>query len=209
MRALLVTLAMLAAALVLSACGGSNGLIPSSDANQLQADLNQVSDDVLLHDCAATVGDLGLVHSDYEALPASVDAALRANLAKGLAALDKAARKDCQSHASTGATGATAATGTTGATSATGSTSTTTSTTTTMTTTTTSSATTTTTTSSAATTATSSAATSTNESGASGPTQVPTTGAGGGAQAGGGATSSTGASAPSGIGGSGGVASGD
>jgi hypothetical protein len=213
MRALLVTIAMLATAALLSACGGSSGLIPARNAATLQDDLNNVSDYVVLKDCPQTDDALAQAENDFASLPASVNAALRANLQKGLNALESAARRNCQtSSASTSATGttgptsATAATGTTGPTSATGATAAT--STSSSTTSSTPTSTTSTTATSTATT-TSSAATTTNESGPSGPTQVPTTGAGGGAQAGGGPTAATGTTGPSGIGGSGGVASGD
>jgi hypothetical protein len=210
-KALLVTLATVATAVALSACGGSSGLIPQSDASRLQTDLNQVSDAVVLGDCDLTGTELDRTRADLDSLPQSVDASLVANLRQGLAALDTSARRDCHSQSATGPTGATSSTGPTGATSTTGqtgTTSSTSSTSSTSTSTTTSTTTATTTTTSAATT-TSSAATSTALSGASGATQAPTTGAGGGTQAGGGSTSGTGSTAPSGIGGSGGVSSGD
>jgi hypothetical protein len=220
MRAALATIAMLATAALLSSCGGGSGLIPARNAATLQTDLNNISDYVVLKDCPQTDDALAQAENDFASLPASVNAALRANLQQGLNALESAARRNCQTaSASTSATGttgptsATAATGTTGPTSATGPTAATSATTSTSTSTTSTTATTTTTTpattTATTTTSTTAATTTTNESGPSGPTQIPTTGTGGGAQAGGGTTAATGTTGPPGIGDGGGVASGN
>ena len=86
----LPVLAALAAAPVLTSCGGSSaGLIPSAAAGPLQSDFEEVVQAAEAGDgtCTGTENALLKTERDYGALPLSVDAGLRARLREGIAKL--------------------------------------------------------------------------------------------------------------------------
>ncbi len=85
-RAALVC-ALVLAATPLASCGGSNAkLIPVADAGPLQSDFETVQQDAETGNgsCAATETALLKTEQDFTALPASVDAGLRATLRQGI-----------------------------------------------------------------------------------------------------------------------------
>jgi hypothetical protein len=85
-RAPLACLLVLAVTL-LAACGGSSAkLIPVADAGPLQSDFETVQQDAETGggNCAATESALLKTEQDFAALPASVDAGLRATLRQGI-----------------------------------------------------------------------------------------------------------------------------
>ena len=84
-RGLLAGLLAVAAALLVS-CGGSSAkLIPVADAGPLQSDFETVQSDAETGNgnCATTESALLKTEQDFAALPASVDAGLRATLRQG------------------------------------------------------------------------------------------------------------------------------
>jgi hypothetical protein len=133
MKALAVAVATLATAVLISACGGSGGLIPAASAGTLRVDLARISADVVELNCTGANTDIATANNDFNSLPTSVNTALVTELQTGLTALATNALKECQGSTSstgptqTGSTGVTTATSTTGATSSTTSSSTTTS----------------------------------------------------------------------------------
>jgi hypothetical protein len=130
MRALAVAGATIATAVLITACGGSGGLIPSASAGTLRVDLARISADVVEQNCTAATTDIATANNDFNSLPTSVNTSLLTELQNGLTTLATNALKECQGATSstgptqTGSTGVTTATSTTGATSSTSSTTT-------------------------------------------------------------------------------------
>jgi hypothetical protein len=86
-RAPLLACLLALAATLLVACGGSSAkLIPVADAGPLQSDFETVQQDAETGggSCAATESALLKTEQDFAALPASVDAGLRATLRQGI-----------------------------------------------------------------------------------------------------------------------------
>jgi hypothetical protein len=127
MRALAVACATLATAVLITACGGSGGLIPLAGAGTLRVDLARISADVVEQNCTAATTDIATANNDFNSLPTSVNTSLLTELQNGLTTLATNALKECQGATSstgptqTGSTGVTTATSTTGATSSTSS----------------------------------------------------------------------------------------
>jgi hypothetical protein len=102
-RRVLLLRALLAAALgvgaaLLIACGSSGkGLIPSANATPLQSDFEEVSQAAQNGNgsCTATEAALAKTESDFNALPASIDAGLRTKLREGITNLHERALKLC------------------------------------------------------------------------------------------------------------------
>ncbi len=97
-RTLAGAVAVLLAATVLAACGSSGaGLIPAADAGPLQSDFEAVSQAAQSGNgnCLATESALGKTQQDFLALPASINAGLRARLREGIANLRKVALQMC------------------------------------------------------------------------------------------------------------------
>jgi len=202
MRALAVACSTLATTVLIAACGGSGGLIPSASAGTLRVDLARISADVVEQNCTAATTDIATANNDFNSLPTSVNTSLLTELQNGLTVLATSALKECQGATSstgptqTGSTGVTTATSTTGATSSTSSTTTSSTASSTASTTTSSTA-----TSTASTTTSSTASSTTGDSGA---TCTTTPGEGGGTPACEGATSTAGGGNGGGSGGIGG-----
>jgi hypothetical protein len=103
-----VALGLLAALLV--ACGGSGkGLIPAAAAGPLRSDFEAVAHAAESGDgsCAGTEAAIGRTEKDFYALPASVDAGLRARLKQGVENLRSRALAMCAQPAPTATTNAT------------------------------------------------------------------------------------------------------
>jgi hypothetical protein len=93
-----------AGAALLVSCGSSGvGLIPSENAGPLVADFQKVEQAALKGDgnCAPTEAALHTTEHDFAALPASVDAGLRARLQQGIAHLRAQALELCTQPLST------------------------------------------------------------------------------------------------------------
>jgi hypothetical protein len=93
-----------AGAAVLVSCGSSGaGLIPSENAGPLVADFQKVEQAALKGggNCAPTEAALRTTAHDFAALPASVDAGLRAKLQQGIAHLHQQALELCTQPLST------------------------------------------------------------------------------------------------------------
>jgi hypothetical protein len=87
-----------AGAAVLVSCGSSGvGLIPSENAGPLVADFQAVERTASKGDgnCAPTKAALGTTERDFQALPASVNAGLRAKLREGISHLQTLALELC------------------------------------------------------------------------------------------------------------------
>jgi hypothetical protein len=122
-------------AALLSACGGSSGLIPAGNAGPLRSDFEKVAEAAESGNgnCASTETAIARTERDFASLPSSVDARLRTRLSEGIEHLASQARVACRQPSG----GGTATTGTateSSTTSKTSSTSTSTTTTTTYTT---------------------------------------------------------------------------
>ncbi len=93
-----------AGAAVLVSCGSSGaGLIPSENAGPLVSDFQKVEQAALKGggNCAPTQAALRTTEHDFAALPASVDAGLRARLQQGISHLQKQALELCTEPLST------------------------------------------------------------------------------------------------------------
>jgi hypothetical protein len=93
-----------AGAAVLVSCGSAGaGLIPSENAGPLVADFQEVERAALKGggNCAPTEAALRTTEHDFAALPASVDAGLRAKLQQGISHLHKQALELCTQPLST------------------------------------------------------------------------------------------------------------
>lgn len=169
-----------AACALLVACGSSGkGLIPSTNAGPLSSDFDSVAQAVSAGDCAAMQRALDQARRDFNALPASVDSGLRANLRQGLSNLEQIAPTECARTQSQSQTSQTTSSQTSSTTTTTSS-----STTSTPTTSTTTSTTTTPTTTSSTTSSSSSTTTPTTGPSTGGGTPAPSGGGSGGAGAG-------------------------
>lgn len=95
-----------AGAVLLAACGGSGGLIPEGKAGPLRFDFEAVANAAENGhgNCSATRTALAKTRSDFEGLPASVQAKLREALSKGISHLETQALELCRQPATTGAT---------------------------------------------------------------------------------------------------------
>lgn len=97
--------AVLAAGAVLpTACGGSDGLIPEGNAGPLRTDFEAVASAAESRNCPGTRTALAKTRSDFESLPTSVQAKLRDHLSKGISHLEEQALKLCGQPATGGAT---------------------------------------------------------------------------------------------------------
>jgi hypothetical protein len=100
-------------AAVLVSCGSSGaGLIPSENAGPLVADFQEVEKAALKGsgDCSATEAALRRTESDFQALPRSVNAGLRARLHQGIVHLHGQALELCREPLSQTTTGESTAT---------------------------------------------------------------------------------------------------
>lgn len=105
-----------AGAAVLVSCGSSGaGLIPSENAGPLVADFQAVEREALKGsgNCAPTEAALRTTERDFAALPASIDAGLRAKLRQGISHLHNQALELCAQALSTTTGGTTSTTQTT------------------------------------------------------------------------------------------------
>lgn len=97
LRLLAAALCGLAAALLVSCGGSGKGLIPQADAGPLRSDFEEVAEAARAGNgsCVKTEAALGKTESDFLNLPASVDAALRDRLQKGISNLHNIALSMC------------------------------------------------------------------------------------------------------------------
>lgn len=86
-----------ALALLVGCAGSSRGLIPAGQAGPLLEDFQEVQEAAESGEgnCAPTDRALTKTQSDFQKLPASVDAGLRSTLRKGLENLSRRARELC------------------------------------------------------------------------------------------------------------------
>ncbi|HEY7891588.1 MAG TPA: hypothetical protein VIC05_05195 [Solirubrobacteraceae bacterium] len=106
----------LAAALLVSSCGGSGkGLIPLANAGPLQSDFEAVANAAREGNgnCAATSRALEQTQRDFQRLPGSVNAALRNRLSEGITNLRDRALALCEQPLATTSTPTTTTTQTT------------------------------------------------------------------------------------------------
>jgi len=97
-RVLAACLLGVGAAVAVSACGSSNAkLIPVADSEPLQSDFESVAQAAETADgnCANTEAALLKTEQDFNELPSSVDAGLRARLREGIAKLHEDALSQC------------------------------------------------------------------------------------------------------------------
>jgi hypothetical protein len=96
-RLLMAALLGLAAALLVSCGGSGKGLIPQADAGPLRSDFEAVAQAAESGNgsCTSTERALGKTERDFLALPAAVDAGLRARLRGGIANLRQRALAMC------------------------------------------------------------------------------------------------------------------
>jgi hypothetical protein len=191
MRTLRAACGVLAASVLLGACGASAGLIPQGSASLLHDDLSNIQAAFMTPDCSLAAAYIVKARADFNNLPANVEAKLATQLQRGISTLAADEHRQCHNSTSntgstgsaTGSTSTTNTTGANGATGATGSTSSTSSSTT------------------SSTSSSSTASTSTGVTGVTGPTCTSTTGGNGGTSACDGATAASGiGAAGSGIG---------
>jgi hypothetical protein len=102
-RALVAGGLVLAVSLI-AACGSQSGLLSSSQANTLLAQLQQVNADLGRHDCVAASNDLGAVASQIQNLPDSVSSTLRQNLNTGVQTAQTLLARQCGSGTTSTAT---------------------------------------------------------------------------------------------------------
>lgn len=89
--------AMLAgSAALLSACGGTSGLIPEGNAGPLRSDFEAVANAAENGNCAGTEKAIEKTQADFNNLPSSVDSQLRRTLEKGIQHLASQARVACK-----------------------------------------------------------------------------------------------------------------
>jgi hypothetical protein len=86
---------------LIAACGSSTGLLSSSTADSLTAQLQQVSTDLQHGDCAAAADHLASVTTSIQNLPTSVSSTLRSNLNQGLAKAQQLLAARCNQAART------------------------------------------------------------------------------------------------------------
>jgi hypothetical protein len=89
------------AAALLAACGGSSGLLSGSQANNLNASLDQLSNAVDAGQCGAAANAVTTFSNAVVDLPPSVSATLTHNLEQGASTVAQLAAKDCQTASST------------------------------------------------------------------------------------------------------------
>ena len=82
---------------LVAACGSNSGLLSSSDASSLSAQIQTVSADVTAGHCAAVPGDLNSLTQSLDNLPSSVNSTLRASLEQGVAQVRNFALQKCPS----------------------------------------------------------------------------------------------------------------
>ncbi len=110
MRTATISRAAVASAIVLGAtalagCGGSSkGLIPTANAGTLQNDFANVEQFVSSGDCAKALGWIHQAQLHLAALPSSVNAGLRAQLALGIQDLATSAVSECAQNVTTSTT---------------------------------------------------------------------------------------------------------
>lgn len=85
-------------AALLSACGGSSGLIPEGNAGPLRADFEKVAEAAESGNgnCGATETAIARTERDFANLPSSVDSRLRTRLSEGIEHLASQARVACK-----------------------------------------------------------------------------------------------------------------
>ena len=86
---------------LIAACGSSTGLLSSSTADSLTAQLQQVSSDAANGNCAAANDELAKVTSSIQNLPNSISSTLRSNLNQGLAKAQQLLAAECNGAART------------------------------------------------------------------------------------------------------------
>src|SRR3954469_8702201 len=87
----------LAAALILSACGGSNPkLIPQDRADRLTSTADQIAQRTSDHDCSGAQAALRRARNQVSELPRRVDRRLRANLGDWLDQIASRIPQDCK-----------------------------------------------------------------------------------------------------------------
>lgn len=77
------------------ACGGQNGLLDSSQAGNLNAQLNSVSSAVSAGDCATARTAAQAFSNEVAALPPTVNTTLVRNLGQGASTISELAARDC------------------------------------------------------------------------------------------------------------------
>lgn len=95
-----------AAAALLSACGGSSGLIPEGNAGPLRSDFEAVASAAENGNgnCASTEKAIAKTEADFAKLPSNVSSALRNRLSEGIEHLSSQARVACTQPAGGGTT---------------------------------------------------------------------------------------------------------
>ena len=99
--------AMLAgSAALLSACGGSSGLIPEGNAGPLRGDFEAVASaaETGNGNCARTEKAIAKTEEDFAKLPSSVDSQLRTRISEGIDHLASQARVACKNPVGSGTT---------------------------------------------------------------------------------------------------------
>src|SRR5512142_1805615 len=92
------------AASFLVACGGSSGVLSGGQANDLNAQLDRVSQAVNAGQCGAAASAASSFGNAVENLPASVNQALVGNLRQGAQTISTLAQQDCRSSTTTTST---------------------------------------------------------------------------------------------------------
>jgi hypothetical protein len=83
------------------ACGGQNGLLDSSQANNLNAQLNSISSAVANGQCGTARTAAQAFSNEVAGLPSSVNTTLVRNLGQGASTVSQLAARDCSSSSST------------------------------------------------------------------------------------------------------------
>jgi hypothetical protein len=86
----------------LAACGGGSGLLSTSQANMLTAEVNQASTYVSNGDCVSADNVLGRLQTQVANLPASINPTLVSDLDQGAATVRSLADKRCSGATGTG-----------------------------------------------------------------------------------------------------------
>ena len=94
------------AASVLVACGGSSGLLSGTQAETLQAQLDQVSSALGSKQCATAINAATAFKTAVDGLPGSVNATLTSNLNQGATTLSQLTAKQCPTTTATATTSA-------------------------------------------------------------------------------------------------------
>jgi hypothetical protein len=99
-RTLLVAVVLGFACAAVVACGGDrSGLLPSSNAERLQADLDNLENVVQSGSCDQVSTALQRLQDDLVQVPSTVDVELRNRIQEGVATLLRQAPEECQARA--------------------------------------------------------------------------------------------------------------